>query len=160
MALKALQIPLINGARYSWASVIAHFDGWKCEGFSEITFKRSRERSEVRGPHPNPIGKTRGKNTFEASCKMWLPEFHYFTVEKLGGKGYGDKFFDIEIQYSENGSGLDVITYKIIGCTFDEESISNAEGTDATVVECGTLSPLWVGRPGIDDTRNPLGRAA
>lgn len=161
MALRPLRYALINGVGYSWASVHLSIT---CEstgkslnldqaGYSSINFARTRERGVAHGPHPDPLFKTRGQNTYEASIKFYMSALNYFIQETLGGAGYGDRFFDVELQYLEDG--LDPVTISIRGCTLDTDKVDNAKGTDATEVEV-ELNPLKYLRNGLDDVDSPL----
>jgi hypothetical protein len=161
MALKPIRNVLINGVRHSFASVTLEITGpggiWKPKGFSAISFSRTRERGEVRGPHPDPMAHTRGENTYEASMKMYLAEVNYLKRVILGGPGYGDRFFPIVLQYFENG--LDLVSVEIRSCKLDSDKVDNAKGTDATEVEID-LHPLKVVWNGEDDVDDPLNAAA
>ena len=164
MALKPIRQVLINGGGYSFASVKLIIT---CEetgqtldlsdgGYSSINFSRERERGEGRGPHPDPQFKTRGSNKYSASIKLYMATMNYLIQETLGGAGYGDRFFAIELQYLENG--LDPVTIEIRACTVDSDKVDNSKGTDATEVEVD-LHPLKFLRNGLDDVDNPLAAA-
>lgn len=164
MATKKPRYALINGVAYSFASIslrITCKDTGKSEditnsGFTSLNFSRTRERGKLRGPHPDPLAKTRGSNDYTASLKGYLSLFNYIQMEILGGAGYGDRFFVLDLQYSENG--LDTVPVKIYACTLDSEKIDNAQGTDGTEVE-SDLNPLkWI-KNKADDVDNPLNAA-
>lgn len=150
MALKPIRYPLTDGNRHSWNSLEAKFAGKIFLGFTDLTFSRKRSRVKVYGAHPNPLGKTRGSNEFTLKAKLLLAEFVYLTDEVLGGKGYADKYFEVSGTYTE--SGFDTIRYQFIGCTLDEEQVSNTRGDDATEVEIdlSPLSYLKNGKPDLD----------
>lgn len=160
MALKPVKSKLINGVRHSFASTILTITGpgeiWRPKGFSSITFGRERERGEVRGPHPDPIAKTRGQNKYNATLKMYLAELNYLVRVVLGGPGYGDRFFPVQLQYLENG--LDPVSIDIQACNLDKQSVDNATGTDATQIEVD-LHPLKIIWNGEDDVDDPLAAA-
>lgn len=161
MALKPVRAPLINGVGFSWASVNMTIS---CEstgksidlekgGFSSVNFTSTRDRGIAYGPHPDPLFKTRGQNKYDSFIRFYLSTLKYIIAEVLGGAGYGDRFFTVEIQYAENG--LDAKTVEIRACTLDSRKIDNAKGTDATEVECD-LHPLKILEDGLDDVDNPL----
>lgn len=157
MPLKPIRYPLVNGVRQSFAScnleITSDLLTWKPIGWSKLSFERTRERGEVRGPHPDPIAMTRGQNKYTASMTMYLAEVNYLVQEVLGGPGYGDRFFRVVLQYLENG--LDVVKIELRSCKLDKDAVDNSQGTDATQVEID-LHPLKMLRNDIDDVDDPL----
>lgn len=151
--------PLINGYRYSWASVEAKVAG-QVYYLTSVNYSRKRNRTMVRVNHPDPISKTRGSNDYSADGEFLLSEFNALQAaliaqanqQGLNG-GYGDVFFQIVVQYSENG--LDTITDTINGCTLDSTEASNAEGTDATKRKV-EFNPLKILFGNAEDLSVPL----
>lgn len=146
-----IQYPLINGVRHSFASIGLKIQGQEFIGFKSIEYSRTRERGFVQGNHPDPLGKTRGKNTYKGSVELYLAEWNAF--QKQLGPGYGDVFFPVTVSYSENG--FDTITDLINGCTIDSTEGGGSEGTDPTTRKFD-LSPLKILFDGIDDLETPL----
>ena len=157
MALKPIRYPLVNGVRQSFAScelkIISDLLTWKPQGWSKLTFDRTRDRGEVRGPHPDPIAMTRGQNKYTGALTMYLAEVNYLMQVVLGGPGYGDRFFSIVLQYQANG--LDTVKVELRQCKLDKTSIDNSLGTDATQVEID-LHPLKIILNDQDDVDDPL----
>jgi hypothetical protein len=157
MALKPIRYPLINGVRASMASteleITSDLLTWKTKGWSKLDFDRTRDRGEVRGPHPDPIAMTRGQNKYTGSMTLYLAELNYLKQVVLGGPGYGDRFFRIVLQYLENGQ--DVVKVELRSCKLDKDAVSNAIGTDATQVEID-LHPLKIIWNDQDDVDDPL----
>ncbi len=155
--LAPIRYPLVNGVRQSLAScqlqIVTPTLIYAPKGFSKITFDRTRERGEVRGPHPDPIAKTRGQNKYTCSLTLYLAEWNYLWQTALGGSGYGDEFFRVVLQYLENG--LDVVKVEFRGCTMDKSAIDNSQGTDATSVEMD-LTPIKIIWNDQDDVDDPL----
>ena len=151
--------PLTNGYRYAWASIEVKVAGQVFYA-TAVNYSRKRNRSLVRVNHPDPIAKTRGSNEFSADIEMLLSEFNALQAaliqqanqQGLNG-GYGDVFFQVVVQYTENN--LDTITDTITGCTLDSTEASNAEGTDASKRKF-ELNPLKVIFGGQDDAAIPL----
>lgn len=164
MALKPILYPTVQGVRQSIASCTLEIIGpgaqggaagapWRTRGWSKLTYKRTRDRGDVYGPHPDPLGKTRGQNNYQCSLTMYLAEWKYLKSEILGGPGYGDRFFTIICTYTANG--FDPVKVEVRGCTVDENSIDNSVGTDATQVEM-SLHPIKVIVDDEDDVDDPL----
>lgn len=144
--------PLINGCRHSFASIVLKIDGQEFSGFKSITYARHRERAIVPGANPDPLGKTRGKNTYECEIEIYHAEFKAFVLEHFGS-GYGDKFFAIEVSYGENG--FPVQTDRILGNTIDDTEGGGTEGTDALTRKFKT-TPIKIIFDGKDDNATPL----
>lgn len=151
MASTPIPYPLVNGARHSFASVELKLFGTIFLGFKSITYSRKRSRTKVYGAHPDPIGKTRGKNEYDASCELYVAEFKVL-VQQLG-TGYGDIFGDIFVTYSENG--FDTIQDVIRGVTIDSSEAEASEGTDPLTRKID-LSPLKILFDATEDLAVPL----
>lgn len=159
----ALQYPLVNGVRHSFASIEVKVAG-QIYYATSVNYSRKRNRTIVRENHPDPVGKTRGSNDYTADIEMLLAEFNLLQAalvaqanqQGLNG-GYGDVFFEVVVTYSENG--LDTVADHIIGCTLDSTESSNAEGTDPTKRKF-EMSPLKILFNGQDDVSTPLAAPA
>jgi hypothetical protein len=143
--------PLVNGVRHSFASIELKVAGQLFVGFKEINYSRTRTRAEVRGNHPDPLGKTIGENVYTADATFFLAEFNLLVA--LLGAGYGDSFFTITVTYSANG--FDTIQDVITGATIDTTEASNAQGPDPTARKVD-LKPLKILFNGLDDLSGPL----
>lgn len=168
-----LAYPLINGVRHSFSSIEAQFVqaaavggqgqsgssagpamALNFRGFKAINYSRTRGRTVLHGNHPDPLGKTRGKNEYKADVEVLLAEFNALqaAVQAIQA-GYGDVFFQFVVTYSENG--FDTITDTISGCTIDTTEASQSESADPLMRKC-ELGPLKIKFNGIDDVSNPL----
>lgn len=143
MPIPSVAYPLVNGHRYSFASVEANFGGFPCLGITEINYKPSLKGTMVYGSAPQPIGETRGKLELSCDFTMYRHEFELFKLTFPGlGVGFGEFRFDIIVQYSEGQ--MPVITDTIVGVRIQEADLSNRDGTDASVVKvtCSCLNIL------------------
>lgn len=154
-----IQYPFVNGVRHSWASVEVKVAG-QVFYVTSVNYSRKRNRTIVRENHPDPVGKTKGSNEYSGDIEMLLAEFNALQAALIAlanqaglNGGYGDVFFQVIVQYSENG--LDTVTDSILGCTMDSTDAGNTEGTDATKRKFD-LAPLKVLFGGQDDLANPL----
>lgn len=155
-----ISYPTVNGFRYAWSSVEIKVAG-KVFYATAINYSRKRNRSLVREHHPDPVAKTRGANEYSADIELHLSEFNAMQAalialasqQGLNG-GYGDVFFQVVVQYTENN--LDTITDTIQGCTLDSTEAAGAEGTDPSKRKCD-LAPLKILFGGQDDLATPLG---
>lgn len=164
MAAKKPTYPLVNGVRHSFASVQIQIgpvaetgQTWiTAKGFTAVNFKRTRERGELRGPHPDPEGKTQGSNKYELKITFGLAEVHYLFETVLGGQGYGDLLFPVQVQFFERQ--FDLVKYDFSGCSIDTDGGDNAQGVDATVQEID-FKPLLMVKNGHQNVANPLNAA-
>ena len=151
--------PLINGARHSFASVEVKVAG-QIYFATSVNYSRKRNRTVVRGNHPDPLGKTRGENEYSADIEFLLSEYNALQAaliaqanqQNLNG-GYGDVAFQVIVTYAENG--LDTVTDTINGCTMDSTEASNAQGADPTKRKF-EMNPLKILFAGQDDSSIPL----
>lgn len=146
-----IQYPLVNGVRHSFASIELKLDVQIFIGFKSINYSRTRNRALVRGNHPDPIAKTRGENEYSGDVELYLAEWNLFQSQL--GAGYGDKFFQVLVTYTENG--FDTIQDVINGCTIDSLEASQGQGPDPLVRKFD-LKPLKILFNGIDDLAVPL----
>lgn len=154
-----LVYPLVNGFRFAWASVEIKLAGTVFFAL-ECNYSRTRNRQIVYVNHPDPVGKTIGKNEYSGDVTLLLAEYNALqtaliveaTKQSLG-TGYGNAFFDVIVQYNENGG--DVITDTLKNCTLDQVERSMAEGPDAIKVKI-TLNPLKIIYNNADDLQFPL----
>jgi hypothetical protein len=169
-----LSYPLVDGYRKSFVSIEARFStpvaslsvaglnvgaslSLSLLGFKDITMKRTRKRGLARGFHPNPLGKTRGSNEFEATLEMYVDEFNALVAQlsAVNPVAYGDVFFNFSRTYTENGT--DTITDTAYGCTLDETDGNDTQSDDPTTRKV-SLNPLNILFNGQPDTvqLNPL----
>ncbi len=141
-----IEYPLINGHRFSWASVEAQFGSvGLIIGIKSINYSPELMPGKVYGTAPQKIGRTRGKEDSSADCEMLRLEFENLK-ETLGnsGVGYGETAFDIVVQYREEGQP--VVTDTLIGNRITKVDLQNADGTDPSCAKL-TLDPMriWLG---------------
>lgn len=156
----ALAYPLINGVRHGYSSIEFKLAGQIFVGFKSINYGRKRSRSFARGNHPDPLGKTRGTNEYNADCELFLAEWNLFQAQLVAvastqglGTGYGDVLFQTLVTYGENQ--FDTVQDIINGCTVDETTAGQSEGPDPLIRKLD-LSPLKILFNGIDDLAVPL----
>jgi hypothetical protein len=153
-----ISYPLINGNRQDPSSTELKF-GPPVNAimfFASFNYGRTRSRSQVEANHPDPLGKTRGRNAYKCDVELYLAEFNLLQgllVTAAGGNGYGDIYFPIFLNYTENG--FDPISIQILGCTLDVDESAVPKGTDALTVKV-EFSPLKVLVNGSDDLAVPL----
>jgi len=166
MASQPIPYPLISGVRYDWSSIELHVAGQIIIGRKAINYSRKRARSMVEGGSPDPIGKTRGRNTYTADIELYLAEFNQLidlltqTAAAAGataGNGYGDVQFSVVVMYSE--TGFDQITDTLYGCTLDSTEVSQSVSPDALSRKV-ELNPIKIAFGGRDDLATPLGPPA
>jgi len=129
----ALDYPLVNGHRYSYASIELRMKGKRRRGFTAINYSTRREHGDVEADGDRKIGRTAGFVRNEASITM-LKEEADELLRDLGDE-YGKQSFDVIATYS---AGVGTITDTVRGCSIS--SVGNAHqsgGTGGLVVELG-----------------------
>lgn len=151
-----LTLPLINGVRHNASSVEVKVANIIIIGVKSVNYSRKRNRTQVRGFHPDPIAQTLGENEYSADLEMYFAEYMLLqnTLLQLGGgKGYGDVTFDVLCTYGANG--FDTVTDTIRGCNIDSTETGLSQGPDAITRKI-ELSPLKIFYNGVDDLTVPL----
>ncbi len=130
-----IEYPLVNGHRYSFASVEAQFNGLPILGIKSINYSPELMPGKVYGSAPQKIGRTRGKEDSSADFEMLRLEFENLK-ETLGnqGVGFGETAFDIVVQFAEIPNSP-VVTDTLIGFRITKPDLSNADGTDPSMVK-------------------------
>lgn len=131
-----MDFPLINGHRYSWASIELDIDGADQLQFKEISYSHTLEPGDVRGQGPQVAGTTRGEYSAEGSV-TFLKEGHDELIERFGD-GYFEKRFNVTVNYAEEGQP--VTTDRLVGCRLKASEKSGSQGTDGLEV----TAPLHV----------------
>ena len=143
---------LVNGVRHDVTSIELKLAGQVFIGFKSIKYSRKRTRKMVYGKHPDPLGKTRGQNAYEAKCELYLAEWNAFQAQL--GSGYGDELFTVTVTYTENG--FDTISDVLVGCSMDSTEDAGGESGGDALTRSFDLSPLKIKFNGIDDLAVPL----
>lgn len=134
-----MDYPLINGHRYSYASIEADVNGKKFYGHKEISYSQDLEPGEVRGAHSQVLGRTKGDLKAEGSLTTYLEEWKEL-LDALGD-GYMEKSFDITVSYAEDGRPT--VTDKLRGCRIKKVEESHSQGTDGLTMKID-LHILWI----------------
>ena len=157
--------PLLNGVRQSFVSTEIRFAtaaigatqggttlSLNLRGYKNAEYGRKRTRGELRGNHPDPIGKTRGSNAYTGKFTYALAEALAIrnALQALAGgaSGYGDVFFSVIITHSE--TGFDTQTDTISGCTLDDDQLETKQGPTGTLITLD-FGPLKILMNGVDD---------
>lgn len=123
--------PLVNGVRYSFASIELSVAGKVILGAKEIAYTETLEPGELRGTSSQLLGRTAGDYSVEGSMTLYREEFD----DLLGtlGEGYLRKVFDVTITYADEGAPTK--TDKLVGCRIKSVEQSNSQGTDGLEVQ-------------------------
>lgn len=146
-----MDYPLINGHRYSFASIELTVNGRKFLGFREINYRVVREPGVVRGAHPEPLGYTRGEVSYEADVTLYAEEAREL-LDTLGD-GYMEVPFDIVVAYAEEGQP--VVRDRLLGCTIRRVEMPSTRGTDPLEVRF-ELQPARILLQERAAVKNPL----
>jgi hypothetical protein len=114
--MSQIAYPFTAGQRHSPASAELRFGkpiNGIVVGWTSIEYSAKLEPEPQYGNHPDPIGYTLGRATYEASIEVYLAEFKQQLLDALG-PGWAVTPFDMTVTYSENG--FDTFTDAILGC--------------------------------------------
>ncbi len=123
---------MINGRRYSFASVKLKVAGREYVGVKEVSYNWKIERSKVRGANIQPLGMTRGEYDCEGSITFYKEEYDELIAAL--GNGYGEAVFDVSVTYADVGQPT--VTDELRGCSLAGGEKSPSQGTDALEVKC------------------------
>jgi hypothetical protein len=146
-----LQFPMISGLRHDWSSVELKANSQIFMGVKSLDYEWTREVAMVRGFSPDPLGQTRGTNTFGCSIEVYLAEWNLFLSQL--GTGFGDVFFSIQASFAENG--FDQITDQILGTRLIGIAASMSQGSDPLTRKM-KFQPTKIKYQGFDDLATPL----
>lgn len=150
-----MQEPLINGVYHSFASIELTLDTgaqtYVTRGIGEINYKDELKPAEVRGTHPQALGRTLGKYTCSADMSVHRPV--YDEIVALLGTGFGTVPFDLVVQFSSPGVPLTTDTLR--GCRITGPSADNKDGEDASMIKL-ELMPMYLLWNGVSILPNLL----
>lgn len=125
-----MDFPLINGHRFSWASISFDIDGSDIIHIKEISYTSSMETADVRGTGPQKAGTTRGEYNAEGSMTLLAEGWNELRARL--GNGYMERRFRLIVSYAEVGQ--DVQTDELVGCRITSVEKGGSQGTDALEV--------------------------
>jgi hypothetical protein len=110
-------IPLINGARFSWANIRMNIFGRTYEGFTAISYDDVVKKTNNYGAGRMPVNRTRGN--YEPKCSITLYDYEVQAIQSglPKGKRLQDiNPFDITVSYVDD-NGI-AVTDVIRNCEF------------------------------------------
>ena len=126
--MSLIQYPFVQGVRMDPSSVELRLGSPVnlILLFVSLSWKRARTRTKVVLNHPDPVGKTRGKNEYTAALELAIEEYN--VVLSTLGQGYGDKQFTMFVNIVE--LGFLPVRVQIRGCSLDEDDgdVSGSNG--------------------------------
>lgn len=140
--------PLINGHRYSFASIELKANGAIFLGVVSISYGSSLKPGIVRGSDGEKVGRTPGEADHRCSIEMLLSEYHAL-IDSLG-PGFGLIPFDVQVMYAETelyddkgGAPEGVTTHVIRGVRITDVDLSGEDGIDASTAKLA-LDPVTI----------------
>jgi len=123
--------PIINGHRYSYASVDVIVNGRGYVGVKRISYTSKLTPGIIYASDPQKVGRTPGKSEHDCTIEMYRREFNDMVVTL--GQSFGRVPFNVQVQYQEPGDE-GVTTDNILGCRVVQVEFPNEEGNESTVV--------------------------
>jgi hypothetical protein len=142
--------PSVAGQIVSWAEIgisLNIFGGqsFVTSDFSAVNWDESLEPGKVRGTGGRIIGRTVGEYDANGSMSMYYDKAKEFdrALAALKPNQIGLVPFDVAVSWEPLSGDGTVHTCTLVGCRIAGRSVSNANGTDPTVVEY-TLSVIRI----------------
>ena len=130
----AIQYPLINGHRFSFASLEIIMNGIPQLGVKSLNYSDELMPGEIYGTAPQKLGQTRGKQKTTFDFEMYLLEWEVLRSSLgLGGLGYGETYWTCQVTFAEIGQPIKVDL--INGIRVNKVESSNSDGTDGSFVK-------------------------
>lgn len=135
--------PLINGRRFSFASLDCRVRGIPVVGIKELSYSDKLEPGAVRGTKAQSLGRTLGDYECDGSITIYREEFDALVAEL--GDGYGGIAFDITAHYADEGQPTS--TDEVRGCRIKNVENNPSQGTDPLEVKLD-LDVMYILRNG------------
>ena len=159
--MSSISYPLINGLRYSFASIECTINGDKFLGFKSINYDDGLKPGVLYGTTPVPLGRTKGKYEAKGDLEVYRLEAQaILDALATGGKYFYEVPFTLTVQYSETDTDP-VTTDNIYGVRLEAASASNSEGSDPTAIKftLSIIQPIvWDGLEGTAPASSYLNR--
>lgn len=150
---------LINGEYPDWSSVQVKVTGGLVIGITAVNYKNALNAAMVYGQGGQPIGRTRGQYSSDASITLTKPAY-YDLIKKLvppGSKrGYMEVPFNIVVQTSFTMEGVErLYSDEIVGARIAEDPQDKKPGPDplSIAVKLTTMYILIDGLPPISNLK-------
>jgi hypothetical protein len=142
---------IINGHRYSFASIDLTANNRLFIGITRISYGSSLKPGIIRGTDSEKIGRTPGDADHRCEIEMLQREFN--DLLQTLGPGFGLIPFDIQVAFAEplryeaasskTAGPEGVTTHLIRGCRITDVDFSGQEGPEANKVRV-TLDPITI----------------
>ncbi len=142
-----LLYPLINGHRFSYASIELNVFGMVFMGVKAINYSDKLTPGKARGTASMPLGRTRGDYESEASLELFKEEAIAFQARLVAIPpfGVGEVPFVATIAYAELAGPITVDV--LSGCRVTSIADAHQQGTDPLTVKFD-IDPWLITRNG------------
>lgn len=135
-----MALPLrINGKIYDWSSITVNVLGVAVVGIQGIEYKDGQEIEGVYGAGNQVVGIGMGNVKCEGKITLLLSEVQAITKIAPNGRLQEIDPFDIIVSYNGTG-GSEIITHKLRGVKFMENTVNVKQGDKVVAVEI----PLFI----------------
>lgn len=125
--------PLINGTAYSWAQVKLNILGANPAGITSVKYAAERAIQDNYGQGENPVSRSYGKRTYEASVELYMSEVEALQNSIPTGDLLDIPEFDIVVAYMPEAG--QVVTHTLKNCRFKNNGREVSEGDMTIKVE-------------------------
>jgi hypothetical protein len=132
--------PIINGHRYSYASIEVIVNGIIIVGVRSVTYASTLEPGVIYGSDAQKLGRTPGE--VKHRCELEIYRREWTVLMETLGQSFGRTLFDVVVQYAEEGDE-GVTTDAIYACRVTEVELANQDDNNATTVRLA-LDPMEI----------------
>ncbi len=145
MPVLSIPYPMINGRRYSWASVAVAVGTTDIIGFKSINYNDKLDPTKIHGTGQSIIGHTAGMYDADADCEIYTAEADLLIAAL--GDGWGNVVLPIQVQYfdDEMPTVTDLLSVRLTGRTKGGSESSDALTTKFTLFVVDTILSNGVG---------------
>jgi hypothetical protein len=141
----ALDPPLVNGNKHSFAEIEVSLDGDRLLGIQAVNYDDTLEPGIVPGTSAQSIGRTLGE--YKCTASIDVVKASADAWRKKHGDGWMTKVFPMVVNY-QVADGDPLITDEVRHCRVTKAADSHSKGTDG-LIEKWDIQPLVIIRNGI-----------
>lgn len=134
--------PIINGEAYSWSRIVINILGRAVIGVNKIDYKNVKAKSNNYGAGENPVSRTSGSNTPEASIELHMEEIQALRNVSPDGTLTGLPVSDIVVSYQPNNGPI--VNHTIHNVEFLEDGVSVGKDTSNEIAQDLPLLPSHI----------------
>lgn len=121
-----MNVPLINGINYSWASVSLILFGVPVAGITKINYNRKQKKENNYGAGPYPVSRGYGNYEYDGSIELYIDEWKRIIAAAPNRDPLQIPPFDIQVIFQ--GTGLTPDKDVLRSVEFMEDPLATSQG--------------------------------